>query len=281
MKLGLFTMPPGIKSFIEAVDFAKATGIGAIEPYNGLELASPDLEAARRLADYAGQEGIAICCFSMEAHVAAEDNSAALARLKKYAAVAATLGSPYLHHTILPGLNYNFPRLPFKELLKRAVSSVREVYDYAEQLGVKCAYEDQGFVFNGLDRFERFLEAVDRPVSIVADLGNIYFVGERIEDFIGCFAPWIDHVHVKDYLLRPGGQARPDQSWHLTRDGDYLRDCIMGHGVVPFEKVFYMLGQAGYQGTYSLEYCGLEDPVRAIQTSVANLQMLYQRSKDY
>jgi|LSQX01.1.fsa_nt_gb sugar phosphate isomerase/epimerase len=281
MKLGIFTLPPGIKSFFEAVDFAKEHGIGAIEPYNGLEFARPDLESARRLAEYAGQQGIDICCFSMEANVAGEDNRAEIKKLKEYAAVAAALGAPYFHHTILSGLSHKFPRLPFSKLLERAVSSVREIYDHAEQLGVKCAYEDQGFVFNGRQRFERFLEAVNRPVSVVADLGNIYFVGERIEDFVGCFAPFIDHVHVKDYLLLPGDQARPDKSWHLTRDGSYLRDCIMGHGTVPFEKVFRILGQAGYDGTYSLEYCGLEEPARAIKESVANLQLLYKRSRDY
>lgn len=278
MKLGLFTLPGEITSYRQAVDFAKACDIAAIEPYCDREFARPDVDAARRLADYAGEQGIDICCFSMAVDVAAEDNTAEIERLKRYADVAAAMGSPFLHHTLLPGLTHDFARLPFSQLLQRAVQSIRTVYDYAEQVGVKCVYEDQGYVFNGCERFERLIEAVDREIGVVADLGNILFVGERPEVFVGRFAPWIDHVHIKDYLFQPGCSARPDEHWHTTRDGDYLRDTIIGHGTINFEKIFRILLRAGYQGYYSLEYCGPEDAIKAIRTSADNLRRFYSRA---
>lgn len=278
MKLGLFTLPAELATYREAVDFAKSSGIAAIEPYCDRDFHEPDVEAAKRLADYAGEKGVDICCFSMMANVAAEDNTAEIEWLKKYADVAAAMGSPYLHHTLLPGLKHNFPRLPFSALLERAVRSIREVSDYAEQVGVKCVYEDQGFVFNGCDRFERLLEAVDRDIGVVADLGNILFVGEKPEMFVGRFAPFIDHVHIKDYLFKSGLNEKPDDYWLETRDGDYLRDTIMGHGSIHFEQVFRILRQAGYQGYYSLEYCGPEAASNAVKVSAENLRRLYGRA---
>ena len=278
MKLGLFSLPGEITSYRQAVDFAKSCGITAIEPYCDREFALPDVEAAKRLADYAGEQGVAICCFSMAVDVAAEDNTAEIERLKRYADVAAAMGSPFLHHTLLPGLTHDFARLPFSQLLKRAVQSIRTIFDYAEQVGIKCVYEDQGYLFNGCERFERLIDAVDREIGVVADLGNILFVGEQPEVFVGRFAPWIDHVHVKDYLFQPGCSDRPDAHWLTTRDGDYLRDTIMGHGVINFEKIFRLLLRAGYKGYYSLEYSGPEDAFKAIQGSADNLRRLYDRA---
>ena len=279
MKLGLFTLPGATMTYAQAVDYAKSCGIAAIEPYCDREFNLPDVEAARRLADYAGKQGIAICCFSMAVNVAAADNAAEIERLKRYADVAAALGSPFLHHTLMPNLTHDFDRVPFSTFLSRAVQSVREVFDYAEQVGVKCVFEDQGFIFNGCERFDRFLDAVDREIGIVADLGNILFVGERPEAFVGRFAPYIDHVHVKDYIYQAGRGAKPDAYWLTTRDGDYLRDTIMGHGIVNFEQVFRILLQAGYQGMYSLEYCGPEEAFNAIRLSAENLRRLYERAK--
>lgn len=280
MKLGLFSLPAELATYRVAVDFAKSCGIAAIEPYCDREFREPDVEAAKRLADYAGEQGIAVCCFSMMTHVAAEDNTAEIGRLKKYADVAAAMGSPYLHHTLLPGLNHNFPRLPFSAILQRVVRSIRDVYDYAEQAGVKCVYEDQGYVFNGCERFERLLEAVNRDIGVVADLGNILFVGEKPETFVGRFAPFIDHVHVKDYLFKHGQNEMPGACWLQTRDGNYLRDTIMGHGSINFEQVFRILRQAGYQGYYSLEYGGPEAAVNAIKMSADNLRRLYGRAAE-
>ncbi len=89
MELGLFSLPAELATYRAAVDFAKSCGIAAIEPYCDREFREPDVEAAKRLADYAGEQGIAVCCFSMMTHVAAEDNTAEIGRLKKYADVAA------------------------------------------------------------------------------------------------------------------------------------------------------------------------------------------------
>lgn len=279
MKLGIFSLPDPNMTFTQAIDYAKASGLSAIEPYPVQEFATPDVTAAKTLKDYAQEQGIGICCFSMGISVVGEDRKGQIETLKRYADVASALGSPYLHHTIYPVLSHDFERMPFRELLKRAVDSIQEVYDYAEQIGVKCIYEDQGFVFNGSEHIEALLSEVNRDIGLVADLGNILFAGETPEEFVGHFAPYIAHVHVKDYLFKSGNGLYPGEEWYSTRNGDYLRGTIAGHGIVSFEKIFRMLLSAGYEGYYSLEYDGLEDGMQAAKISARNITRFYETAK--
>ena len=134
MKTGIFSLPDAKMSFHEAVDYAKKLGLNAIEPYPSREFATPVVESARRLAEYAQEQGIGICCFSMAADIVSGDRKAEIENLKRYADVAAAMGSPYLHHTLYPALGFAENRWTFKEALKYAVEGVREVYDYAEQI---------------------------------------------------------------------------------------------------------------------------------------------------
>lgn len=279
MKLSLFTSPSSFTSFKQSVDFAVKNGLTAIEPSPAMELAEPDVEAAREIAAYAEEKGVKIACFSMGANFLAGSYADTLARLKSYIDVAAALGSPLFHHTLATGPDPTRSRVAFKDVLELCVSAVRELYDYAEQLGVKCAYENQGFYVNGCDRYEAFLSAVGRDVAVVADVGNILFVDEAPEAFVGRFAPLVAHVHVKDYFWKPAGGADPGEQWHhATRGGNYLRDAIMGHGVVDFETIFRQLSAVGYDGCFSLEYCGYEEPVAANELSIRNLRRFYKNA---
>jgi len=279
VKTGIFTLPDAKMTFREAVDYAKKIGLDAIEPYPAREFAQPDVDEARRLADYAGAQGIQVCCFSMAADIVAGDRKAEIENLKRYADVAAALGSPYLHHTLYPALGFRENRFPFKEALKLAVEGVREVYDYAEQIGVKCLYEDQGFCFNGVQRFDDFLGEVNRDVGVVADLGNILFVGEQPEAFTARFAPMVKHVHVKDYLYKDSRWPSPGEGWYVSRDGGYLRGTVPGHGVVNFQRVFSILQSVGYDGFFSLEYDGMEDAYKANELGLRNIRRYYEMAK--
>lgn len=272
MKTGIFSLPDAEMTFHAAVDYAKELGIHAIEPYPAHEFALPDREQAKRLAEYAASQNIEICCFSMAIDIVSGDRRAAIERLKRYAEVASALGSPYLHHTLYPSLSFEGNGLSFKEALRYAVEGVREVYDYAAQLGVQCVYEDQGFYFNGVQRFDDFLGEAGRDVGVVADLGNILFVGEQPEAFVARFASRIKHVHVKDYLYKDSRSPAPGEGWYASRDGGHLRGTIVGHGQVNFQRVFSILNAVGYEGFYSMEYDGLEDARLAHRMGLANMK---------
>lgn len=272
MKTGIFTLPDAKMSFRDAVDYAKRIGLDAIEPYPSREFEQPDADAAKKLADYANEQGVGICCFSMAADIVGRNRRTEIEKLKRYADVAAAMGSPYLHHTLYPALGFAHNGLTFKEALKYAAEGVREVCDYAEEKGVKCLYEDQGFCFNGVQRFDDFLGEVNRKVGVVADLGNILFVGEQPEAFVARFAPLIEHVHVKDYLYKDARWPSPGEGWYVSRDGGYLRGTVIGHGTVNFRRVFSILQSVGYDGYFSLEYDGMEDAFRANELGLANMK---------
>ncbi len=272
MKTSIFTLPFPEMTFRQAVDYALRLGVGAIEPYPHAEFAEPSVEAARRLADYAGEKGVGLCCFSMPANLAGADVRGETERLKRYADVAAAMGSPYFHHTLAPRLSLDARTAPFRTLIRRAAEAAREVYDYAGERGVQCVYEDQGFVVNGAERFDDFLEALNREAGVVADLGNIFFVDETPEAFVARFLPAIRHVHVKDYLVKDSRWPNPGRGWYLTAGGGYLRGTVIGHGQVNFTRVFSLLHAAGYDGYYSIEYDGMEEAAAAQELGLANMR---------
>ena len=249
-------MPPltSIASYREMVDYAAAHGITQLETLNILDLSTPDLEVAKELKAYASEKGITFPCVSVGISLVDDDRNKAIETLKRYADVAKILGSPFLHHTI--ALNFSEPQFiadHFELFYQRGLEAVREVFDYAATLGIRTIYEDQGFLFNGRKTFTRFLSEVDRNVGVVADFGNIQFVDEDVEDFIPAFSDRIVHVHVKDYLVTPGGSRNPHPDEYTSRGGNYLKGCLIGTGSVNTGAAFAALRAIGYTGALALE----------------------------
>ncbi len=255
-KICFYTPPyPGVTSYTEMIDLAVAHGLTAVEGFCYFELAEPDVDAARRIRRYADEKGVVFPCFSVFCDVAGEDGEAQVARLCQFAQVAAILGAPYLHHTIACDFSHPQAVLANREILfRQGVARVRAVYDYAQSVGVRTIYEDQGFIFNGVAGIGRFLESVDRNVGLVADFGNIAQVGEAITDLIAAFSKQIVHVHVKD--LAPVAADCITAGCIESIHGDWVQEVEIGCGQVPVEKAIRLLQTAGYDGYYSVEYQG-------------------------
>ena len=249
-------MPPvsTLSSYKEMVDYACAHDIQHLETLNILDLATPDLQVAQDLKAYADSKGITFPCVSVGISLVDDDQAAAIETVKRYADIAKILGSPYLHHTI--ALNFSDPKYiadNFELFYNRGLTAVREIFDYAAQLGIRTIYEDQGFVFNGRKTFSRFLKDVDRNVGVVADFGNIQFVDEHVEDFIPAFADRIVHVHAKDYIVTAGDSRAVEPGEYTSRGGNYLRGCLIGEGSVSTDAAFRALQTIGYKGFVALE----------------------------
>lgn len=279
MKTSIFGFGAGFASWTQAVDYVASLGVAGIEPYPMAELKTPDRAAARRVADYAREKGLHMPCFSTAAHMTGEKAPSEIERLCGYADVCAEMGVAYLHHTLIPKLEPAGVPRDMDAAIDEAAENARVVFDYAQSVGVQCVYEDQGYCVNGIRRFEYFLHALDRPAGVVADLGNILFVGERAQDFVGRFAPFVRHVHVKDYLFKDGRMDYPGDRWFKARGGDYLRGTVIGHGVIPFRRVMAQLIEAGYDGWYSMEYDGLEDIKTAHMLGLDNMRRYYEQAR--
>ncbi len=257
-KLAFYTPPfPRVKSYYDLIDTAAEHGLPYVEGFTLFELAAPDVAAAQRLRDYADSRGVRFCCMSVFADLASESTDTLLPRLQGYARVAAALGSPFLHHTIVGTCSSTQKVLPrAEELYRQGLALVRQVYDYAAPLGVKTVYENQGFVFNGVGNFGRFLREIDRPVGVVADFGNIAQADEDILGFIDAFADKIVHVHLKDVLYTPERQSERSLP---TRGGAWMTEVQPGTGHVDFAGAIARLQAAGYTGCYALEYAAPTD----------------------
>ncbi|MEA4823573.1 MAG: sugar phosphate isomerase/epimerase family protein [Clostridiaceae bacterium] len=275
MKKSMFTGFSGAldkRGAAGAVGYAKALGFDGVEPYPCGAFST--IEQASELKQILDAAGMSASCVSYCVDLSGDGGDAAVEELKKLAELTAACGAPYLHHTLVPGLLAAKLGAPtFDRVFDDVVRRAGIVADTAKTLGITCLYEDQGFLFNGADRFERFLAALDRDnIGVCADFGNILFAGESPESFIGRFSDRVRHVHVKDYLYKPGSVPFPGRGWLRTRDGGYLRDTVPGHGVVDMVACLSVLKGAGYDGFYSFEFGGPEPMEQGLRDAMENLE---------
>ena len=260
-KLGLYSPAVrGVKSYYEVVDQAVEHGLPAVECLNVMEFKEPDEEAALRLKEYADKKGIVISCFSVFVQKASEN----VGLLKRYARLAKILGAPFFHHTIVGECRFSKRVLPQKDVLfEEGILAVREIYDYCRSLGIKAVYEEQGYIFNGVEDFGRFLKEVDREVGVVADFGNIYESKDGLPEFLEAFSHRVVHVHIKDVFLL---EENADGAGMDSLSGKFFYEAVPGQGIVDIQGAVAALKKAGYQGYYSMEYSApQEHPERIVK----------------
>lgn len=266
-QIGFFTRPYAhVRNYFDMIDETVAHGLQVVEGFNECDFAKPDLEAARRIRDYADEKGVRFCCFSCFSDLTGDKAEQTVRDLKGYAQVAEILGAPYLHHTVVPEHNNPGAVLPQREqLMRQGAGHVREIFDFAAEHGVRAVYEDQGYAVNGVRGFGEFLELVDRPVGVVADFGNICQVDESIVDFLKAYADRVVHAHLKDYVVLPV----TDESQPLkTLAGKRFEPTTFGSGIVPFREGIRLLKQVGYTGCYSLEFSNASSDIKAALAQV-------------
>ena len=251
--------------FENAAAYAKRHGFSAVEM---LALKKntpvPDVETAKRARAILDEHGLKVACHSAGANLW-DNNSKHPSGFKiseadeqflmEQVEIAATLGSPYLHHTLLPWLTLPADAPGYEEAIETVVEAAVRVADYAASFGITCIYEDQGRYVNGVEGFYGFFSKMKKRcknVGICGDLGNILFVNETPEVFLKTYIEDICHVHVKDYLWKKASIS-PGTYWLRAKDNSWLRDTMIGSGVVDFEACMKLLKDAGYQGHFSLE----------------------------
>jgi len=264
-----FYMPPfpRIKSYYDMIDCAVEHNLSSVEGFCNMDFELPDKEAALKIKEYADSKNIIFPCFSVYINLVGNDSEEMKERLKGYADIAAILGSPYLHHTIANDFSNPDNVLPYKEeFFEKGVKTVREIYDYAESLGVKAIYEEQGYLFNGVENFSRFLDTVKRDVGVVADFANIYQAGEDIKDFINAFSDKFVHAHIKNVTLTESNEIGTGLK---TLSGKYMHESEIDKGCANCKEVIDMLKKANYNGYYGLEFSAKSDESGVISDSLA------------
>jgi 3-oxoisoapionate decarboxylase len=110
---------------------------------------------------------------------------------------------------------------------------LRQVLPHAEALGVCIAIENhQDATSHDLVRLAEMV-GHSPAYGVTLDTGNALAVAEDPVEFARRVAPFVRHVHLKDYTL------------HLAPEGFRLVRCAAGDGVIDFPAILTVLGEQG------------------------------------
>lgn len=189
------------------------------------------------------------------------------ARVCRCADIAALLGAKVLRHDAFWRLG---ELRDWREGVARVVPGIRQVADYAQSLGIRTCTENHGRIMQDSDRVEYLICAVDHPnYGWLVDMGNFLCADEPSMHALPIAAKYAFHAHAKDFLLK---SEKPSDEWFPTRNGNFLRGTVVGHGVVPVRECVKTLRGAGYDGWLSLEFEGMEDNLPALRAGLSYLR---------
>ena len=267
--------------YFEVAALAKKQGFDGIE-FLQLKKREQDkdlLETAAALRKHCEELGIEICAYTIGADLLsgvdggkAEDE---VKRLKECVDVCSALGAKVMRHDIIWKLPEGLRS--WHDAVELVVPAIREVAEYAQQLGVKTCTENHGYIFQDSVRVETLIRTVNHPnFGWLVDMGNFTCADEPSDYAVGIAAPYAFHVHAKDFLIKSGNEIDPGQGWFRSRGGNYLRGTVVGHGEIPVVQCLHIIKNAGYQGWVSLEFEGMEDNLTAVEAGLAYLRKITQ-----
>lgn len=238
----------------EAIAFAKAEGLGAIElrmigDTNVVELPVPELERIRAKLDAAGLRVAALstplfkCPLGGEwdaddpdpFKAASRDFADHLALIPKVVAAAHLLGTEKLRCFAFLGRGaFADVRDAIVERLTRAGEALR-----ALDPNLRFCVENEHTTYVRLaDEVAALVRELGDPFDVLWDPGNAYASGARAPLLgVAAVAGLVTHVHVKDPL----------------GDGDAVRFVTVGEGAIDYPAQVAAWVAAGYRGYVSLE----------------------------
>ncbi|MBR5409414.1 MAG: sugar phosphate isomerase/epimerase [Clostridia bacterium] len=266
----------GKRREIELIALADEMGFDGIEfaeihPEDG----ENKLSYANRLRQEAARVGIPIVAYCVGADLL-NDTENEIVRLREEAEVAAALGAPVMRHDATGGYRRETRRQRgFNEALPVLVEACEAVTDHARTLGVRTCVENHGFFMQDSARVMALVGGVaDDNFGALVDIGNFLCADEDPAKAVGLLAPYAFHVHCKDFHVKPGTALVPERGFFMTRGGNYLRGAIVGHGDVPVPQCVRLLENAGYDGYYTVEFEGMEDPVVGVGAGLDYLKQV-------
>jgi len=272
MKLGVssYSLSKYMKAtganYFEICDIAKRIGFDGIEFIDlslDVQSADSEIELAKAIRAHCESIGLEIVAYTISADFlkGAEE----VERVKAKVDVAAALGVRTLRHDA----TWN-RETPWREAIAKIADGIREVTVYAEEKGVRTCTENHGFVLQDAERIETLIQTVNHPnYGWLIDIGNFLCADEPSEHAVPIAAPYAFHVHVKDFIRKGMYDDNPGDGWIVTRNGNYIRGTIAGHGVVPVKHCLKLIHDSGYDGFVSYEFEGMEDNMTALEHGYA------------
>lgn len=284
MKIGVSTysfnslMVSGQMTQFETIAKAKEMGFDVIE-FSGLKVPEGETEEsfAKLVKEECNRVGIEVGNYTIGADLinGSDGNlEAEIERLKGQVKIAAILGAPGMRHDATYGFKpgHQGPK-GFDNALPILIKGCRAVTEFAETLGIRTMVENHGFFAQDSERVEKLVNGVNhKNFGLLVDIGNFLCVDEDPAKAVGRLMPYAFHVHAKDFHVKPGTSPNPGDGWFTSRAGNYLRGSIIGHGEVPVTQCIRLVKKAGYDGTLSIEFEGMEDSLKGIAVGLKNLR---------
>ncbi|MBT2758035.1 sugar phosphate isomerase/epimerase [Mesobacillus foraminis] len=272
-------MNSGKMSFLEAISWVKKEGGEHFEvvPLGFDLLESPDL--VQEIRQRAEQEKIVLSNYAIGANFIQDSREAfelEVERVKKHVDIARDLGIMLMRHDVASRPLAETGDTQFYTDLPLLVEACQNIADYAANYGITTSVENHGYYVQASDRVQHLVKLTNRPnFRTTLDIGNFLCVDEDPVDAVLNNLPYASMVHIKDFYYQSSGENLGD-GWFPTKENNYLRGSIVGHGDLEMREILKLIKSSGYSGYLSLEFEGIEDCEHGTRVGLKNLRRFWE-----
>ena len=249
---------------IEFIDLSPADGVS-------------EKEYAKMIREESEKLSLPVISYTISANLLNESGlDAEVERICRKVDVAQILGVSCMRHDAAWGMPEELKKhAGFEQVLPTLVEGCKRVTEYAKEKGIVTMIENHGFFCQDSERVEKIITGVaDDNFGVLLDVGNFSCADENSAVATGRLAPFIKHVHAKDFHIKSGNGINPGKGFFKSRAGNYLRGAIIGHGDIPVMQCLAIAKNAGYDGYVSVEFEGLENCIDGIEIGFENLKKM-------
>lgn len=278
------------KDGVTEKDLLKIAKDMGFEGFEFSEINTPEgmskIEYAKQLKAESEKIGIPIVQYSIGAdfiYGSDGDLEKEIERLKSEVDIAEILGAKGMRHDTTYGYkNEDAEKYTFYDALPRLVEGCKRVTEYAKTKGIKTMTENHGFFSQDSDRVKAIVEGVaDENFGTLVDIGNFLCVDENPENAVKVTSPYAFYVHAKDFHTKKSDEILSDDGFFKTRNGNYLRGAVLGHGDVPVLEALTAVKNNGYNGFVTLEFEGVEDTCKGCEWGLNTLKKVQEKLNWY
>ena len=268
----------GIETQLSIMKKAKEMGFDGIE---FIDLNAPEgmseTEYASVIREESEKLSLPVIAYTISANLLNEKGlEAEVERICKKVDVAEILGASCMRHDAAWGLpDSQKTYMGFEQVLPVLIDGCKKVTDYAKEKSIVTMIENHGFFCQDSDRVEKIICGVADPnFGVLLDVGNFSCADEDSAKATGRLAPYIKHIHAKDFHIKSGNGLNPGKGFFKSRGGNYLRGSIIGHGDIPVYQCLSIAKSSGYDGFVSVEFEGMENCLTGIEVGFENLKKM-------
>ena len=268
----------GKETQLSIMKIAKDMGFDGIE---FIDLDPPEGVTEEQYAEMIREESeklsLPVTAYTISANMLKDTGvDAEVERICRKVDIATILGAKNLRHDAAWSVPDDIRAFAgFEQVLPTLIDGCKKVTEYARTKGVTTMIENHGFFCQDSERVEKIINGTGSAnFGVLLDMGNFACADENSALATGRLAPYIKHVHAKDFHIKSGNSLNPGKGFFKSRGGNYLRGAIIGHGDIPVMQCLSIIKDSGYEGFVSIEFEGLEDCLKGIEIGLENLKKM-------